>query len=220
MRLTIMDIVALIVAMLLIGVTCYLIFYVDNKQRFSGAAILISVFSLLFSGATFYVQDIRKNSNVKASVISIWPYSGEGTHCVADIVFVNNGNRACSIIDVKFQWCNKAEISKFKGLWVAEFSDQSPFTIKPNEVFSKRFNMSTKGQLDSDRRANVGDRMEYALCFELVDSDGKLHRVIEPFFFRNAGEKEDAFNGIGLLPRTVILLPSPIDKTGLGVMTP
>jgi len=170
-------------------------------------ALIISTLALLVSFASFYFQNIRKYQNVKVTIVRALPAESLLT---ADIVFTNNGNQKCSIISVDLERENLA--GERIPIMISPCSNFEAFTIKENDVITKQLACENHFSKILNTEAKQGDRFEWRLVFDAVDSEGQLHEVKMPIVSKTLG-----FGKIELsqLPKVINLLPSPVLKQAL-----
>lgn len=168
----------------------------------AGFAAIFTVFLNIYF--TYYRYD-----DLKATILNASPSRLE-TLCQADIIFTNNGNRQCSIAALYLeQAVVDTKDPLLKGLLTTPFVNQPSFTIKSNDVISKQFIISGKGKIEDSGFQNLkkGERKEWRLVFNIIDSNGKYHIVKVPVFWKAVGK-----NNYSVIKYPVVaqLLPSPI----------
>jgi hypothetical protein len=159
-----------------------------------GVSNIISALTLIITFSALYYQNIRISSDFKAILVSSLLYR-EGKF-VSDIIFVNNGNRPCSVADITVE-CN----GKYKSS-VPSHSGAS-FTVKPNDIVSKKLVFDTEFKYAPPNP----DVNELGLSFVVIDSSGACHQVNTGALMKN-GER-DGVQHTGTFPKVVTLLPSP-----------
>lgn len=179
------------------------------KKHGSGIAIIISLISLFLAWLPFYYQYIRKHDDLKAVILSFAINHPEGIGYVSDVVFVNNGNQPCSIANIEIQMQNIDTKDPIRsGLLSSPTINQYSFTIKPNEVITKQF-WAVKGGIKDNQFNSYGnkdERLNFSLVFEIIDSLGNYHRVLEPVCLKKIGD--DSIRYPERLPKSITLLPS------------
>ena len=188
-----------------------------NKIKTKVCSILkknfLGIIAIFIAWLPFYYQYIRKDNNVKATILSFAMDHPDGINYVSDVVFVNNGNQPCSITNVEVQFQNTDTNDPIRcGLLSSPCINQSPFTIKPNEVITKQFWIGKGGIEDIQFNAygKKDERINFSLAFEIIDSSGNYHKVSTPICFKKVGEESVKFPE--RIPKIVTLLPSKLYK--------
>jgi hypothetical protein len=178
-----------------------------RKNWLSVISLIISIIALGISGGNFYFQYFYRYDDLKATILSISP-DIPGAACTVDIVFTNNGNRECSVVSVDLE---ETGDTLGEGYFWIPCLNQSPFSIKPNEVISKQFQMGG-GDLKKSGLTNLdkGMEREWRLAFGVVDSNGNYYKIKLPVFTNTVGDNF-IFN-LKVYPLILKLLPSPVEK--------
>lgn len=147
---------------------------------FSIIAIIISLGALIFSGLSFYYQNIRHINNVKATILKLNPDNSPKSEFLSSIVFINNGNKPASIyeifVTIKFPNLKGSQI-------LVPWIEEVPFTINPSEVVTRQIlfgNNVSKNYLDYLRYPQTLDMeksIEIGLLFKLIDSSGRHYEI-------------------------------------------
>ncbi len=180
--------------------------------RISTIVSIVSLFvAIVFAWLPFYYQYMRKHNDLKVTILSFAINHPEGIGYVSDLVFTNNGNQPCSIANVDIQLQNiDTKDSIHSGLVSSPSINQSPFTIGPKDVVTKQFWMDKGGigDIQFNSYGEKGERLNFSLVFEIIDSLGNYHKVLVPVCLKKIGE--DSTTYLKRLPKSVILLPSKI----------
>ena len=178
-----------------------------------GIAVIISIISVFLAWLPFYYQYIRIHNDLKATIISFAMDYPEEIPYISDVVFINNGNRPCAVTGVETQMQNvNATKPPYTGILITPCSNHASFTIEPNEVVAKQFWMG-KGRIEDIKFSSYGkekEHLKFSLAFEIIDSLGNYHKVGIPICSKIIGEESITFTD--RIPKTVILLPSEIEK--------
>lgn len=189
-----------------------------ESAKFAKLSMWIAGFALVFTVFFNIYPVYYKYDDLKATILSASPSGHLGSLCIADIIFTNNGNRQCSVATVNLeQSIIDTKDPLLKGFFTIPFSNQPSFTIKSNDVISKQFIISGKGKITDGgfQNLNRGERREWRLVFNIIDSDGKYHIIKVPVFWNTVGE--DHFTG-KKYPFVKKLLPSPfIEESSLSM---
>jgi hypothetical protein len=185
-------------------------------------SIWVSIFALLLSFLTFYFQHIRIHNDVKATALSFRIAANKPYNYLSDIVFVNNGNRPCTIINIAIS-CQNVNMRKlssaeiidliknkkqeiFTGTMINVWT-QEPFTINQKEIITKRLTFGF-GDLSNAIFNQFGKKdeiLEFVLTIQLIDSKGKYHKSVTHIGGKVIGN--DGYN-TEEFPLSIKLLPS------------
>lgn len=159
--------------------------------------ITISIIAVIISVSSFYFQYIRVKNDVKAIVLGFTIENKKPYTYVSDIVFVNNGNRPCSIINaaILMQNTNLSKLSATEIIGLLKSAGgnvftgtmgndwrQGPFTIEQKSITTKRITFGY-GELPDTRFSQFGQKdevLEFCLAVQLIDSEGNYHKIITP----------------------------------------
>lgn len=187
----------------------------ESKELFSsfvhriGLSNIIAVSTLILTITTFYYQYWRVSYNVKATIIAVTP-NYNGSLCATDIVFINTGNRQCSIAKLELEVNKSFKDNKYDGISVPiPCLNQTPFTINSNEVTTKQFKFG-KGLLNfenSDPNIITPENADYSLVMYVVDAEGRCHKI--KTFVMTTSKNKTALYDLTPLPKIVKLMPSP-----------
>jgi hypothetical protein len=187
----------------------------------SWVPITISVIALSISGISFYYQNLRINNDVKSIILGFTIENNKPYTYLTDVVFVNDGNRPCSIINVavilqntrlvKLSLPEIMDLAKNKkegippATMISDFR-QEPFSIEPRSIVTKRLTFGF-GIPDNTFRpfGELNDILKISLIIQLVDSGGNYHKIVTVVGHKIVGENGYSFE---LCPLSVRLLPS------------
>jgi len=190
----------------------------NYSKTISIIAIVVAGLSAMIAYLPFHFQYMRKVNDLKVTILNAVP-NFNNFKCVANLIFINNGNQECSIAFIKFEEQNISRYKvPFSGILSSKSVNPPPFTIKPNEVITKQFRaMPGNIKPGSHGGAREGDTIEYRLAFGIVDSKGYYHKVNASVFIGIVGggmqvddiKADFEFNK---LPISIKLLPSDIEE--------
>lgn len=196
--------------LILIGVIIFLfnLLKIGCGYNLASIAVIISVISAIFAYLSFHFQYIRKAHDVKAIILNFRVGNSPKSQFIPEIIFINNGNQPCAIVRVSAFFCNIDTNGQHKGTTDINCINQTPFTIKPNEVIGKQYLFGPGEPKDDNytEHGNPKERLNFGLVFSVIDSLGKYHEIETLICYLKIGEEGKTH--IDSSPRDVALLPS------------
>jgi hypothetical protein len=181
-------------------------------------SIIISLILTIITFASLYFQYFYRHDDVKLAILWVWAntspskiYNGAFT---ADVVFVNNGNQACSVTQV-FLETEDLDDKVFDSIRPLNLT---PFTLKPKDVVTMRLALKSGADKFVTRfLTRKKNRIATHLVFGVIDSKGDYHTtkvlVLEGRLKGSQGELEPTLKFPDFGKGNVVqLLPSPVDK--------
>lgn len=181
-------------------------------------SIICTLIAIAIACISLYLQYFYKNDNVQVTIMSARPNTSSTIYksaFVADVVFVNDGNKACSINTVYLEEEDMEDAANRLRLLISLPLNESSFTLKPKDVVTLQLKSGTE-RFITDFETVKKDKIGFRMVFDVIDSKGDFHKIKVPIFEevlkRNKGELEPDFKSLLNFPHMVKLLPSPVEK--------
>jgi hypothetical protein len=148
------------------------------SDRLAISAIAISILSLIASFSFNYYMYIRDDFSTTA-YIELADFDSDKNELGYDVTVINSGNRTVALERIR-----QFYIASDKKHSSKESDSMTPQVIKPGGVISRRFKQS----FTKERK---GQRINYGIEFNLIDSNGLTHVSDVVFGKMNVGNAKE-----------------------------
>jgi len=156
-----------------------------TKYRLDIIAVTLATISILISAIQFYWSDLREERDLKAVIIN-YSDSRKKDAAIAEVVFINNGNRGEIVAGADFVFDTGSD-EKFKALRPSEdwnWIPTDPVYLKPGSTAVRTYHM----QLPKDFFNGKETKLEHwptsikfarsGMEFLVIDPDGSVRTVL------------------------------------------